>query len=105
MINSYEAEILTLLDKKYKLIAEKTWCLGTGHNNKNQLHLFQCARACQDIKSMFIFSRQDSGTCFGKLCHCYCENDSDRGRCTKGTGTHKWFDLYALGKLPNLNRR
>ena len=57
-------------------------CRGAEKRQCIQPSLEYCAKACQNISSMFVFGKQGGDKCYGNKCECSCQMDAFRtGTC------------------------
>merc|ERR1712217_251495 len=76
----------------YELVAGATECSGKSEYSPGRFpQLEECANACKDMSSMFLFGTDeyDNSGCNENGCACWCETG---GTCNQVT--HTGFDLY-----------
>ena len=89
----------------WKLVAERKECEGSETNVGWKRTVADCADACRDKSSLFIFGTNDFGTnrcllpCRG--CKCFCENTSTFGICEQEID-HDGYRLYRFENDGNL---
>ena len=82
------------------LLAEKTECDGDEEFVGELSSVQECAQACKDKSSLFIYGRQGSDRCTTDQngltkCRCQCQSESQNGVCTKGREDDDKYDLYS----------
>jgi len=82
--------------RDWELVAEQKECKGHEKYAGSKKTLEECAYSCQRLTYMFIYGTNDFGEskCSSSGCECYCELQSEAGKCDGVPITHKGYRLY-----------
>ena len=86
--------LITIYLLVFTLVAEGQYCNGERENACLQFSVADCAIACHNKSSMFIFGTGKG--CYGSKCKCLCQHGAfQNGTCNQRASSY--YNLYRYG--------